>query len=100
MAQPSPGPQNAATLCLDQLGGNHAPICSSQSASRIASAPDICQCRGPYRQVDAPWCAKGERPPADSAAFERARAKAAKDGSLFGDSYQGRTMCVPLGSGR
>ena len=91
-----PGPHNAATLCLDGLGINHAPICHEMSASRFPQVPDICQCRGPYRQVEAPYCARGERPPADSADFDRARARAAQDGSLFGDTYHGRSMCVSL----
>ncbi len=85
-----------ATLCLDQLGGSHPPVCHSLEASRISQAPDICQCRGPWRQVSAPYCAPGERPQAESAAFEHARARASRDGSLFGDSFQGRSMCVPL----
>jgi len=100
MAQPSSPqhqrPKEAATLCLDGLGINHPPVCHTQSASRFPTPPDICQCLGPWRQVDAPYCAKGEKPPADSAAFEHARAKAANDGSLFGDTYKGKRMCVEL----
>ncbi len=98
-AQPSSAPHSsepAATLCLDTLGGSHPPVCHSMSASRLASPPDICLCHGPYMQVRAPYCAPGEKPPAESAAMEHARAKAAKDGSLFGDSYEGRRMCVVL----
>ena len=89
-------PNDAATLCLGPLGESHPPVCHNMSASRLESKPDICLCNGPTQQVKAPWCGRGEKPPADSAAFERARAQAAKDGSLFGDSYQGRNMCVEL----
>ena len=102
VAQPSPPqprPSPPATLCLDGNGGSYPPVCHSQSASRIAAPPDICLCNGPYRRVDAPWCAKGETPPQDTAAFEQARAKAALDSSLFGDTYQGKRMCVPLEGG-
>ena len=101
IAQPgqSHPPRQAATLCLDGSGENHAPVCHSHSASRFASAPDICQCHGPWRQVEAPYCAAGERAPNDTAAFEQARAKAAEDGSLFGDTYQGKPMCVELRNG-
>ena len=100
MAQP-PGPKDKATLCLDGLGINHAPVCHSQTASRLPTPPDICQCLGPWRQVDAPYCAKGEKPPADSAAFERARiAFAEKHGdSVIGATYEGKRMCVELGNG-
>ena len=91
-AQPADSP---ATLCLDGLGVNHAPICHTQTASRIDTKPDICLCRGPYRRVDAPWCAPGESPPPESADYEHARAAAAeKDNSLFGDTYHGQRMCV------
>ncbi len=96
---PQPRTSAPATLCLDGNGGSHPPVCHSQSASRIAAPPDICLCQGPYRRVDAPWCAKGETPPQDTAAFEQARAKAALDSSLFGDTYQGKRMCVPLEGG-
>ncbi len=94
-SSPPPGtPQ--ATLCLDQLGVSHAPICHKQSASRFPAPPDICLCNGPYREVKAPYCAPGEKEPNDTAAFDRARAKAAEDGSLFGDTYKGQKMCVEL----
>ncbi len=94
MAAP-PGPRDTATLCLDGLGVNHAPVCHSMAASRLPSTPDICQCVGPWRQVDAPYCAKGEEPPADTADFDRARAAAAdKHSTLVGATYKGKRMCV------
>jgi hypothetical protein len=101
-AQPASSTQSAApstdaaTLCLDGLGSTHPPVCTKMSATRQPSAPDTCLCLGPYRTVRAPWCGPDEKPPADTAAFDRARAKAAQDGSLFGDRYQGRRFCVPL----
>ena len=98
-SQPSSSahPSEKATLCLDGIGVNHAPTCHSQSASRFATPPDICMCDGPYRQVDAPYCAPGEKEPADSADYDRARAKAAEKGSsLFGATYKGQSMCVEL----
>jgi hypothetical protein len=88
--------RNPATLCLDPGGVSYPPVCTKMNASRFASPPDICHCNGPYRKVDAPWCAPGEHPPADNAAFDRARAKAALDNTLFGDTYEGKRMCVPL----
>lgn len=98
LAQPSQ--DDRATLCLDTAGISHPPVCHTQTASRIPSPPDICICNGPWRHVDAPYCAKGEKPPADTAAFDHARAKAAaKDSSLFGATYEGKRMCVELGNG-
>ncbi len=94
-AQPA-ADNNPATLCLDGIGVNHPPICHSQSASAFPQPPDICLCQGPYREVKAPWCAPGEKPPGDTADFDHARAKAAEHGDLFGATYNGRRMCVPL----
>lgn len=88
---------NPATLCLDGLGINHPPLCHSQEASRFPAAPDICICKGPYQTVKAPWCAPGEKPPADTADFDRARAAAAQKGDLMSFTYQGKRACVPLG---
>ncbi len=87
----------SATLCLDGLGVSHPATCHSQSASRIDSQPDICVCQGPYQEVKTNWCAKGERPPADSADFDRARLAAVRDGKLLNFSYQGKRACVPSG---
>ena len=97
VASAQTGPGDSATLCLDGLGVNHAPVCNSQSASRLDTKPDICMCRGPYREVRTNWCAKGEHPPADTADYDRARAAAVHDGNLLSFSYQGKRDCVPQG---
>ena len=93
-AQPT-GPGSSAVLCLDGLGVNHPAVCHTQSASRLESTPDICQCNGPYQQVQTNWCAKGERPPADTADYDRARVAAVHDGNLYSFIYRGKRDCVP-----
>ncbi len=90
-------PRDSAVLCLDGLGVNHPATCHAMSASRLESKPDICECQGPYQQVQADWCAKGESPPPDTAEFDRARVAAVHNGSLSGFSYQGKRACVPVG---
>jgi hypothetical protein len=90
-------PRDSAVLCLDGLGVNHPATCHSNSASRLDSKPDICICQGPYQQVQASWCAKGEQPPADTADFDRARVAGVRNGSLVGFTYQGKRACVPQG---
>lgn len=100
-AQPASNTENnPATLCLDGTGYSHPATCHTQSATSFAQAPDICICEGPYREVKAPWCAPGEKPPEDTADFEQARAKAAQRGDLMSATYQGRRMCVPLAPSR
>ncbi len=99
VAQPSQREleHNPATLCLDGGGNQYPAVCSKQQASRFPSPPDICHCNGPYRRVDASWCGPGEKPPAESAEYSRARAAAsAKDGTLVGKTYKGQRMCVAL----
>ncbi len=96
-AAASAQPRDSAVLCLDGLGVSHPATCHSTSASRLDSKPDICICQGPYQQVRASWCAKGEQPPADTADFDRARLAAVHDGSLEGFSYRGKAACVPVG---
>jgi hypothetical protein len=82
------------TICLDG-GGHKAPVkCRTQSASRIDPGEDVCSCSGADRQVSAPVCGPGERPPGESAAYEQARLKAISNGSLVGATWQGKAMCV------
>jgi len=80
------------TICLD-LGGQSRPAVCRAPASRLDGRVDICLCRVGQR-VEAPVCGPGERPLAESRAFERARKLAARDGSLVGDRFDGRPMCV------
>jgi hypothetical protein len=100
VAQPAgqSGFHNPATLCLDGLGVNHPPLCHSQQASAFPQPPDICQCLGPYRQVNAAWCAPGQKPPADTIDFDRALIAYAQshNNDVSDFSFDGKPMCVPL----
>ena len=96
VAAAQPSTTDSGTLCLDGLGINHAPICHSQTATRLDSTPDICICEGPYQTVRGPWCAPGEKSPNESADYEHARLAAVHHGSISGFSYQGRRACIPL----
>lgn len=95
-AAPPPGssPLSPATrfICID-VGGQTRPILCRAQASRLDGREDICLC--PVgRRVEAPVCGPGERSQAESRAFELARRSASRDGSLVGDVYDGRPMCV------
>jgi hypothetical protein len=80
------------TICID-LGGESRPAVCTAPASRLDGREDICLCRSAQR-VEAPVCGPGERPQPETRAFERARKLAAKDGSLVGDLFADRPMCV------
>lgn len=84
-------------ICLD-VGGETRPALCRASSSRIDQSDIICLCENAQR-VAAPVCDAGERPQAESRLFERARKPAAKDGSLVGDLYEGRRMCIRARNG-
>jgi len=84
-------------ICLD-VGGETRPALCRASSSRIDQSDIICLCENAQR-VEAPVCEAGERPQAESRLFERARKLAAKDGSLVGDLYEGRRMCIRARNG-
>jgi hypothetical protein len=84
-------------LCLDVGGEARPPVCRG-SSSRIDQGYDICICETAQR-VETPVCGKGEKPPAEKRAYELARKDAARDGSLVGDTYEGRRMCVRARNG-
>ena len=101
LADPIPtGPVQleSGKVCLDTLGGRHAPACRTTNASRIRTEPDICLCPAGLRPVAAPYCAAGEAPAPDSRDADRARLEASRaKGSLAGASYRGRRFCVTRG---
>lgn len=85
-------------VCLDTLGGRHAPTCRNTDASRIQPEPNICLCPAGLQPVAAPYCAAGESPAPDSKDADRARLEASKaNGSLMGATYRGQRFCVTRG---
>jgi len=52
-------------------------------------------CPAPARFVSMPFCQTLPPPPSDELAYNRARAIAARDGSLHGDSFEGHPFCAP-----
>lgn len=85
-------------VCLDTLGGRHAPACRTTIGSRILTDPNICLCPAGYREAPAPYCEPGEAPAPDSKDADRARLQALQStGTLLGATYQGRRFCVTRG---
>ncbi|MFN3513789.1 MAG: hypothetical protein ACK41C_12125 [Phenylobacterium sp.] len=91
-AQSLDNPPTETVLCLDVGGRSLPPVCKVPG-SRLDPREDICICREGMRVI-APICPPGVRPPAESVAYEKARQLAARDGTLVGDLYEGRPMCV------
>ena|SRR3990167_1277173 len=88
----SSNPPTKTTICVD-VGGQSLPAVCKVPGSRLDKREDICTCPQGMR-VDAPVCAAGQKPPGETAAYDKARKLAARDGSLIGDLYEGRPMCV------
>ena len=53
------------------------------------------RCPPPGSFVTLPFCETIPPPPSDVLAWERARGRAARDGSLHGDSFEGHPFCAP-----
>ena len=92
LAGPMSNPPSERTLCLD-VGGQSLPAVCKVPASRLDKREDFCLCNDGIK-VSAPVCGPGERAPAENISYEKARKAAARDGSLIGDLYEGRAMCV------
>ena len=92
LAGPMSNPPTERTICID-VGGQSLPAVCKVPASRLDRREDFCLCNEGVK-VSAPVCGPGERAPAENIAYEKARKAAARDGSLIGDLYEGRAMCV------
>ncbi len=92
LAGPMSNPPTERTICID-VGGQSLPAMCKVPASRLDKREDFCLCDEGVK-VTAPVCGPGERAPAENIAYEKARKAAARDGSLIGDLYEGRAMCV------
>ena len=80
-------------LCLD-VSGKSLPATCKSPASRLEKREDICTCPMGGDRVTVPVCPEGVKPPAESAAYERARHAAVKNGSLVGATFEGKPMCI------
>lgn len=92
LAGPMSNPPSERTICID-VGGQSLPALCKVPASRLDKREDFCLCHD-GAMVTAPVCGPGQKAPAEDISYEKARRQAARDGSLIGDLYQGRPMCV------
>jgi len=90
----SPQSPSVTTLCLDVSGATLPVVCQMES-SRLDRRDVFCHCPEGQR-VDAPVCGPNEHPPAETLALYKARRIAGRDGSLIGDTFEGRRMCVDV----
>jgi len=91
--QIGPNPPTWTVICLDPSGRLMPKHCDVPG-SRLDARENICLCSGTADRIKVSVCPPGVHQPAESAALERARAKAVTKGSLEGASYNGQPMCV------
>jgi hypothetical protein len=91
--------RSSTSICLDGSGHQKSVQCRGQDASRLNQQQDICICPGATRQVTAPLCPAGVKPPPESMDYVQARLKAITNGSVVGATWHGQPMCVSPHSG-
>lgn len=99
-AQPvGENPPTRTIQCID-VGGQSIPAICRVPGSRLDPREDICTCPAEGQRVEVAICAKGERAPPEGKALNIARRQAIRDGSLLGDTIEGRRICVAPRLGR
>ena len=88
----SENPPTETVICLD-VNGQTLPVTCTVPSSRLDQREDMCMCREGTR-TPVSVCPPGVKAPAESRAFERARREAGRDGTLVGDMFEGRPMCM------
>lgn len=79
-------------ICLDVNGGR-LPVVCKMSGGRLDQREDICTCPAGVRTAVS-VCQPGQEAPAENVALNAVRREAARDGSLIGDLFEGRPICV------
>jgi hypothetical protein len=93
-AQPiSENPPTKTIHCIEVGGQTIPPVCRVPG-SRLDPREDICTCPDGGQRVEVAVCARGQAPPPEGRALNVARQAAARDGSLLGDSFRGKAICV------
>jgi hypothetical protein len=93
-AQPiSENPPTKSIQCIE-VGGQSIPAVCRVPGSRLDPREDICTCPIGGQRVEVAVCGKGQTPPPEGRALNIARRAAARDGSLLGDTIDGRPICV------
>lgn len=94
-AQPiDENPPTRTIQCIEVGGQSIPPVCRTPG-SRLDRREDICICPTGGQPVVVSLCAKGQTPPPEGRALNVVRAAAARDGTLVGDTMDGRAICAP-----
>ncbi|HET6971497.1 MAG TPA: hypothetical protein VFH92_10265 [Phenylobacterium sp.] len=93
-AQPiGENPPTRTIQCID-VGGQQIPPVCQVPGSRLDLREDICTCPNGGQRIDVAVCAKGQQPPPEGRALNRARSGALRTGTLIGATFRGQPICV------
>jgi len=93
-AQPiNENPPTRTIQCID-VGGDMVPATCLAPASRLDKREYICTCIDGGQRTEVSICAKGEKPPPEGRALDRARRDGMRDGTLVGDMIGDRRICA------
>lgn len=85
---------NQSYICM----GPNGELAQETYADEVASLSPM-RCPAPARYIRLPWCVANDMAPPDTAAMWRDRLRDARDNSLHGDGFEGRTYCAAVKGG-
>jgi hypothetical protein len=92
-AQTGKGVAPGTTIQCIRVDGTEAPPLCDVPGSKIDKSEYLCTCRDGQR-IAVPICGPGERRPPESVALHKVRRELSRDGSLVGDRFEGRPICL------
>lgn len=96
LAQSRPeGPSTTTIQCIAP-GGQLIPKACDVADGRLVGRERICTCPSGGVRVEVAACARGQTPPGESKALNRARRDGAQDGTLVGDTVNGKPICASI----
>lgn len=94
LAQPIAETPPTKTIQCIEVGGQSVPPVCQVPGSRLDPREILCTCPNGGQRVEVSVCANGQTPPPESRALNVARRTGIRDGSLVGDTLNGKPICV------
>ncbi len=92
-------PGDRTIQCISS-GGQLIPKSCDVADGKLPGRERICTCPLGGVRVEVAICAKGQQPPGESKALNVARRTGGRDGSLVGDTVNGKPVCATVGDQR
>lgn len=92
-------PGDRTIQCIS-VGGQLIPKSCDVADGRLAGRERMCTCPLGGVRVEVPICVRGQTPPGESKSLNVARRTGARDGTLVGDTVNGKPICATVGEQR